>query len=268
MVNKRWFSFIVVMFVLTSAVVYAAPVGNIAKPAMLKSAMLSKDNPDAALGLIGEGEFDFTTDMKLKDSEGDDEYRFLGGKIDVVFIDRFILYGLLGSAYYEEEFTDEGSKVKIETKNELAWGIGGTAILYETKLEQLGNSVLRFGVDGRYRSSELDVDKVIIDGTEYTIPSGSVTAMSVEYSDWQVAGAISLQWDRFIPYFGVKYSDIDGKASMTVSGTTYTDDSVKLDNNVGVFVGTDILVLDSMSINVEGRFISETALTLGCAIRF
>lgn len=249
------------------SIAYAAPVGNIAKPAMLKSAVLSKD-VGSDIGVIGEGEFDFVSDMKLKDSDSEDKYRFLGSKIDLVFTDKIIVYGLLGGAYYETKYDDEGSEIKIETKNDLAWGIGATAILYETKLEQFGSPILRFGVDGRYRSSELDVDKVVIDGTEYKIPSGSVTGMSLEYKDWQIAGEVSSQWGRFIPYVGVKYSDMDAKASITVSGTTYTDDDFELKHKVGAFVGTDILVLDSVSLNVEGRFINEEALTLGCAVRF
>lgn len=259
---------VLIIALLSVSLVYAAPVGNIAKPAMLKSAALSKDVEEPTVGVIVEGEFDFTGDMKLKDTGADDKYRFLGSKTGLVFKDKFIVYGLLGSAYYEEEFESAGSKVKVETKNELAWGIGATAILYESEIELFGNSILRFGVDGRYRNSELDADKVIIDGTEYKIPIGDVTALSVEYSDWQIAGAASLQCGRFVPYFGVKYSDIDAKVSATVSGTTYSDDDIKLKHNVGIFVGTDILVLDFMSVNVEGRFISEEALTLGCAIRF
>lgn len=261
--------FFVLVFVLIGvSFVYAAPVGNIAKPAMLKSAVISKDAEKPNMGVIVEGEFDFVSNMKLKDSDSKDKYRFLGSKLDLVLMDKVIVYGLLGGAYYETKFNDEGSEVKIETKNDLAWGIGATAILYETKIEQFGSPTLRFGVDGRYRSTELDVDKIIIDGTEYKIPSGSVTAVSIEYKDWQIAGEVSSQWGRFIPYVGVKYSDMDAKASMTVSGTTYTDDNFKLKHNVGVFVGADLLALDSMSLNVEGRFINEEALTLGCAVRF
>ncbi|MFH0926663.1 MAG: hypothetical protein V1872_13695 [bacterium] len=241
----------------------AAPVGNIAKPAMLKSIMKSDEN--AKVGGIVEGEFDFGKDRKIKDVDNDVEFRFLGSKIGAIFENKYIIYGLIGSAYYEEEFTDEGSKVKIESKEDLAWGIGATAILYETKLK---DSTLRFGIDGRWRTTDLDIDKVTIDNVVYTIPSGSVTNLSIEYSEWQFAGAASLELGRLFPYIGVKYSNIDATLKATVLGTTYEDNSSKLDSNVGIFAGCDLLVMDSMSINVEGRFIDEEALTLGVAVRF
>jgi len=241
----------------------AAPVGNIAKPAMLKSVMKSDEN--AKVGGIVEGEFDFGKDRKIKDSDSDTEFRFLGSKIGAIFENKFIIYGLLGSASYEEAFTDEGSKIKIESKEDLAWGIGATAILYEKKLK---DSILRFGIDGRWRTTDLDIDKVTIDNVVYTIPSGNVTNLSLEYSEWQFAGAASLEWGKLVPYIGVKYSDIDATIKATVLGTTYEDSSAKLDNHLGVFAGCDLLILDSMSVNIEGRFVDEEALTLGVAVRF
>ena len=260
------FCLVVAIFSLTLLFVIsvnAAPVGNIAKPAMLKSVI--KLDKDAEAGGIVEGEFDIGNDRKIKDEDGDTEFRCYGGKIGAIFQNKFILYGLLGNATYKEAFTDQGSNVKIESKEDLAWGFGATAILYEMELK---NSILRFGVDGRWRKTSLDIDKITIDNTVYTIPSGSVTNMSLDYSEWQFAGAASLEWSKLVPYVGVKYSKIDATAKATVSGTNYADSDIKLKNSVGIFAGCDFLVMDSVSVNVEGRFVDEEAMTIGIAVRF
>jgi len=83
-----------------------------------------------------------------------------------------------------------------------------------------------------------------------------------------VAAAVSLQWDRFIPYAGVRYFDFDSTAEATIGGVKFEDDSAEPEHNVGIFVGTDVLITDSVSFNVEGRLIDEEAVTLGCAVRF
>ena len=249
---------------------YAAPVGNIAKPAMLKSLILSKGNDEATFGVIAEGEFDFVNEINVKDDPGgsDSELGFLGGKLGLTLFKKFVIYGTLAGAWYEESFTDEGSSVKIESDKDISYGVGATAILYEKELSSFDNSILRLGVDGRFRFTDVDVDKVIIGGVTYTLPSGSVSNMSLEYSDWHIAGEVSLQWKRLIPYFGVRYFDFDSTAKATVSGTTYEDTGSKPKSHVGVFVGTDLVVFDSMSLNVEGRFIDEEAITVGCAVQF
>ena len=236
----------------------AAPVGNIAKPAMLKSAM----NPDgdSEVGLLVEGEYDYRED---DDGDAKAELTTFEGKLGVVLDDKYIIYGLLGSAKYEEEFTSLGSNVRAETEDTMVYGFGATLMFYETELE---NSTLRVGMDGKWRTVDFDVEKVVIDGVSYSIPSGSVTALSLELTEWQFAVATSLEWQKLVPYVGVKYSSVEGTSSMTVSGTTYenSDD----EGDVGIFVGCDVLVLDSMSINIEGRFIDEEAVTFGIAYRF
>ena len=150
-----------------------------------------------------------------------------------------------------------------------AQGKTATMAVYvsETKLEEMGGGILRLGADGRYRHTDLDLDYIEVDGVKYDIPSGSVSSAKLELREWQIALAASYQIDQFIPYVGGKYSDLSGDAKTTVSGTEYKSD-LDSDNNFGVFVGADLLVNDSAVINVEGRFIDETALSGGATIRF
>ena len=238
--------------------VEGAPVGNIAKPAMLKSAM----NPDgdSEVGLLVEAGYNYRED---DDGDAEVELTTFEGKLGVVLDDKYIIYGLLGSAKYEEEYTTLGSNLRVETEDTMLYGFGATLIFYETELE---NSTLRVGMDGKWRTVDFDIEKVVINGVSYSIPSGSVTALSLELTEWQFAVATSLEWQKLVPYIGVKYSNVEGTSSITISGITYENTGDESD--VGIFVGCDVLVTDSMSINVEGRFIDEEAITVGCAVRF
>ena len=66
---------------------------------------------------------------------------------------------------------------------------------------------------------------------------------------------------------GVKYSDSDGEGRAATRGITIIE-NLDADDNFGVFVGADIILIDSISVNVEGRFVDEEALSVGCAVRF
>jgi hypothetical protein len=260
--------FIAVVVTFATAVI-AAPVGNIARPAMLKSAWIAKAGDDVQIGVTAEGEFDLTFDRNVDGSNDEMELWFTGGKLGLIYMDKFMVDGFLGSAYYEEEDQSQGSTFKVESELDFAWGVGVTLIIYEDTIIQLNDGILRIGASGRYRQTELDIDKVIVDGTEYSLPHGALSNMNLEYEDWQVALGASLEWNElFVPYGGVKYSTFNTTAQATVSGTTYSFSDVEPDSNIGIFIGTDIRVFDSLSFNVEGRFIDETALSAGGMLRF
>ena len=252
-------------FVLSVTAAYAAPVGNIATPSTLKKGIIYKDE-GAQFAVVAGGEVDLTWDQNLKRQSDDTEYYLYGGKIGVLIWDRIMPYAILGAAEAKKQAFDiNGTKVQWNTKYDFVWGAGGTAMLYETKLEGMGNGTLRIGVDGKYRQSHLKVDNISVNGTEQA--ASAVTQSKYELEQWQVALAVSYQIDQIIPYVGVKYSDATGEAVTTVSGTKYKNDFENKDN-VGIFVGGDILLNDSFTANIEGRFIDETALSLGATLRF
>lgn len=241
------------MFFFCVSTIYAAPVGNIATPAVLKKGLVIQDQ-EGQYGIIAASENDITFDRNLKDQNSDTQFLFFGGKVGVLFMDRFSAYAVLGAGEARQTFKFTGINVTWATDYDFVWAAGGTVIAYETKLEQMGNGVLRAGLDGRYRQAHLDVDD----------PN---QAPKYEFDEWQVALAVSYQIDQFIPYVGVKYSDATGDATATLNGQEYKID-FEGDDNVGIFVGGDYLIDDSVMINVEGRFIDETALSLGATIRF
>lgn len=81
--------------------------------------------------------------------------------------------------------------------------------------------------------------------------------------EWQIAPYIAKKIGNFIPYFGVKYSDMRGQ---------YKDEDMKIkfkaDDNFGLFLGTDYKIGKNLSLNIEGRFIDETAMSFGATYRF
>jgi len=248
------------------SVAYAAPVGNIATPSVLKKGLIIQDE-QGQYGVIVESENDITWDRNLKDQYSDTEYSFFGGKCGILFMDRYIAYGILGAGKALQKFQADGNNIKWDTDYSFVWGIGGTAMLYETKVQELWNGTFRIGLDGRYRQSHLDVDKVTGDSTNFNLTPSAVTSSKYELDEWQVALAVSYQIENVIPYVGVKYSDTTGEAETTANGTEYKVD-LEADDNVGIFTGCDLVLNDMFSINVEGRFIDETALTAAAAIRF
>jgi len=252
-------------FVLSVTAAYAAPVGNIATPSTLKKGIIYKDE-GGKFAVIAGGEVDLTWDQNLKRQNDDTEYYLYAGKIGVLIMDRFMPYAILGAAEAKKQTFDiNGTKIKWDTNYDFVWGVGGTAMLYETKLEGMGNGTLRIGVDGKYRQSHLKVDKISLDGVEQV--DSAVTQAKYELEQWQVALAVSYQIEQIIPYVGVKYSDATGEAVTTISGIQYKNDFENKDN-VGIFVGGDILINDTFTANIEGRFIDETALSLGATLRF
>ncbi|MFC1807254.1 hypothetical protein ACFL0T_02670 [Candidatus Omnitrophota bacterium] len=256
-----------------SSAIYAAPVGNIATPALLESALISESKEDDKIGILGAFEADIINDRNLEGQDGKTDLRFYNGKIGLIFADRAIAYGLLGTGRIESKFKQLGNTIKFESNTDVAWGAGGTIILYEKTLYSWDNSIIRLGADGRYRSTSLEADRILVGATRYDIPDPLVSNIDIDYQDWQVAGAVSWQWKRLIPYVGGKYSDSSGNLRATVAGTTY-DTDIEADSKFGIFFGTDILIKDpitekdTITVNIEFRLIDEQAVTIGGAVRF
>lgn len=254
-------------FLLSVTAAYATPVGNIATPSLLKKGLIIKDE-QSQYGVIAGAEVDLDWDRNLKNQDEDTEYYFYGGKIGILLMDRFIPYTVLGAAEAKKQRFKVGSdKVEWKTDYDFVWAVGGTALIYSTQPGQLGEGVLSFGVDGRYRQSHLKIDAVELNGTNYDHDSASLTNSKYELEEWQIAGELAYQYKQIVPYFGVKYSDATGEAKATIAGTSYKND-FEGEDNVGIFVGGDIVINDCFTANVEGRFIDETALSIAGNLRF
>ena len=156
-----------------------------------------------------------------------------------------------GNAHYGDD--------KINTDTGFAYGFGlkGT---YE-----LENSWF-IGYDLQYLRSEQKAK--VIETVVATGESDSTKYKSLVVQEWHIAPYIAKRINDFTPYFGVRYSDMKVKMKKP-SGSGWTDDhKYKADDNVGVFLGTDYKVTDNWTLNLEGRFIDETATSFACTYKF
>ena len=219
-----------------SGLVYAAPVGNPAKPLLVNEEMPFS---------VG-AEFDFVFEREL-DVSGEDVaienlYMYMA-KASYTLEKRADFYCLLGAANGELSVESGGVDLSVDTETAFAWGLGVTVFLYEF------DNGIRLGVDGNFRNTAPSLDEVDVD---------------LEYSEWQIALGVSKQIDQFVPYGGIKYSDV--KAELTVPGLGSEDTGS--DNIFGIFLGCDFLAKENLSFGIEGRFIDETALAIRGMYRF
>jgi len=238
--------------------VYAAPVGNLAEPKIFEEGTFMSE--DGLVSLRAGYQGDFVFDRRLKDLD-DAEINTNAGTLTLNINKKIDVYGIFGATDGTFEETYGSTKVKYETDTAFSWAVGAKAILFEHK-----DTII--GLDGRYFSAELDLDKIIVDGVTYDVPSGSVTEAKVEYDEYQIALGVAQKINMFVPYGGIKYSRAKGKLLATISGTKYESDDAKNKDEVGLFIGCSILPLKNISLNVEGRFVDEEALMVSGQIRF
>ncbi|MCD6540047.1 MAG: TonB-dependent receptor [Candidatus Omnitrophica bacterium] len=89
----------------------------------------------------------------------------------------------------------------------------------------------------------------------------------ITIQEWHIAPYVGYKVGNFIPYFGVRYSDLRAKTEW--GGKDAGDwEKVKADDNFGVFLGTDYKIAENWTLNLEARFIDETAISFGTTYRF
>ncbi len=175
-----------------------------------------------------------------------------------------------GSGTYAGILEDTGT---FKGKSAFAWGLGAKGVIPFENGWFLGmqaqylthkNTVKISGTEkesGTLTGIDLNGDPIseTFGSDEETITAtGKATVQ-----EWQIAPYVAKKLGNFIPYFGVKYSD---------QRMNYKDEDGKLKikaaDNFGLFLGTDYKIGKNFSLNIEGRFIDETAMSLGATYRF
>ncbi|NQT74935.1 MAG: hypothetical protein HQ566_00260, partial [Candidatus Omnitrophica bacterium] len=117
-------------------------------------------------------------------------------------------------------------------------------------------------------------DTVAIDANTYT--NAQLTSLSDGgYEEIQAALEVAWKTDNFIPYVGIKYSDVDVGSTFTVGSVERKASGKDSSETIGAFVGLTILpklaatpASEQFSINLEGRFIDEEAFSAGVSYKF
>ena len=130
------------------------------------------------------------------------------------------------------------------------------------------------GCDIQYLRSEADY-KAKADGSiwnegEYLPYEADFNGNST-WQAWQVAPYVALKAGNFVPYLGIKYSDLIQKyknKGVSEDGFPLESLTTRSKGNCGIFVGTDYRIGTNWKLNIEGRFIDETAMSLGANYKF
>jgi hypothetical protein len=227
----------------------------------------------------------------MEDIEVDSNRIFLKGTLGLHSnVDIFVKLGT-ADANWEAMYkgpVGPDEKIEFEDDWDFAWGIGAKVKIFETA------GGLRFMADGQYLSYEVD-GNLKVDGKDFDqeileelplvigdfvlLPDPNATFSSeskTKIEEWQVALYVNQTFGCFSPYIGVKYSDFQIEYELEASGQYFgmpysgkLEAEAEADDNFGVFLGTDIYIIpNQFSINIEGRFIDETAGTIGVSYRF
>lgn len=247
----------------------------------------SPGTPPVGTGLLGEWgalKLGFESDVIFKkdihadadDGEfknGDYKGQFYYSKVSCAFFDRFepfILLGASNGTQIKGELMEAGktksANCRMKFKSDFMWGLGAKVLAFES--EEHG---IKLVIQGQYRNTRQGLRSFSVD--EIDIVSFLAKKNTLKYHEWDVAAAIGKEFSlgetmAVLPYVGGKYSDCRGKLDLEWAGGSVT--TVKMDNKYkgGPFIGCDLIITDALSINVEGRFVSEYALSFGLVARF
>ncbi len=195
------------------------------------------------------------------------------GTISCVLFNRVEPYVKLGMAHMKLKWNEDGKNAKVESDNGFAWSLGGKVLVWDFQKPNL-----RLVADGFYRVAELDPETGSYDGATIEMDRGSSRFFIRE---WQISLIAATDIDvttmskeadflgvtRIVPYAGVKYSDISGRLRMVwTSGNYNNPGQIRSDRKFGIVAGCDFIGPNSVSLNLEGRFLDETAITAGLQV--
>ncbi len=206
------------------------------------------------------GELDPDETVKI---EIDSMYRTMV-KASYGLLDNLDIYVKLGATDFKmtNVWTEPGEEWHDtwKGKNAFAYGFGAKGS-YELKDDWfIGADLQYLRHKNKYSGSGYDT----LDPTHTDSWHGTAT-----FQEWQIAPYIAKKIGNFVPYLGVKYSDLRIKATAIADDDDDEDwIKCKADDNVGVFVGTDYKIADNWKLNLEGRFVDETAMSLGATYKF
>lgn len=241
-------------------VTYAAPVRIPSNAGKTEGVLKEFAEGKVVLGI--DAQYESVDKVKMDKENGKIDFDTASGIISLTYDSRFALYSSFGQAmdpkYKASDATDNW---QYNLEDSFVWGLGANAVISDIEGWQVFSDV-------NYRKlDDMDYESVVINGT--TISKSSLGGkMDVSWEEWQIALGVAKAFDIAKPYFGVKYLKAESSGKITYSGTTYDMGSAKNDNPVGVFAGIEFNPTPGISIDVQGRFIDETAITAGFSFKF
>ena len=126
------------------------------------------------------------------------------------------------------------------------------------------------GVDAQYLTHKSNYNRTVSENvydntgnpvSVYSNYNSQTNVGRATVSEWHIAPFVAKSLGNIVYYTGFKYSDMKVKLD---------EDNLTLSakHNIGAFLGADYKVSDIISLNIEGRFIDETAVTVGGVLYF
>lgn len=244
----------------------ASPVGNPASPMMYKSGVTGEEEGELSFraGYLG----DFVTHRKVRIKDQPKNVKetskfkrnFHGVEGVFNFNERIDILGRIG--YANHTLFSPTTSLKAKTKYALAYGIGVRADVYE-----MDN--IAFAVHGNYSRDSSKIKKAT------TVMGVSPLTGKCKLHDktWDVGATVTQQMDNIAPYLGVQYTKnrtlVDINQAAFDGGSIFTSKTkFKNRKNLGVVAGVGMVYNEKASLNLEGRFLQETAFGVSAQFRF
>ncbi|MFC1808378.1 hypothetical protein ACFL0T_08475 [Candidatus Omnitrophota bacterium] len=273
--RKAIIAFVIIAVIISySYSCFATTAGNSSDPKVPYGPGISNQEASGfgPLKLVFDADWVFNKDLVGRsgvtsaDIEGQ-KYLFRFG---YTFFDRVEPYLKFGMSRLNAGWREQGFNISAKSEHGLIFGLGGKVLAFEVPEHRL-----RFSVDGQYIYTDPGVDKVSINN-----PNRSVSASEFTVKEWQVAGIVSmefvLEYDpkdpaavySLIPYGGLGYINSDTDISFNSAGTNFDIGSAENDSKLLLITGLDITSPENVSLNIEGRWVGETAASAGFNVKF
>ena len=213
-------------------------------------------------------EKDLKSDSSITKAEIDGQEYLV--RIGYNIADRFEPYARFGVVNLKTKWDTSGNSINVRSDQGFGAGLGMKVLVFDIPAQRL-----RLSLDGQYFYANPDIKTARVNGI-----SSNISATEFKVSQWQIAGILSMEFimggDKdnpatpysILPYVGLAYADSSTKVKFKSGSTPYDIGSAKNDNNILFITGCDITSPENISINVEGRFIGETAGGGGCTLKF
>jgi len=177
------------------------------------------------------------------------------------------VYTKLGAANLQDKLNwSNGRNQTIKYDYGFLWGLGGNCLF------DIGND-FGVGADAQINTWACDADSISGQGSPVFTEKGSARAY-----EFQAAAYFTYSYDvgadsKIIPYLGGYYSyfKINNNKTNKYEDDTYTyveDGNITGKDNFGLLAGLDVKYYENVYVKLQGRFLAETAASVGISYKY
>jgi hypothetical protein len=250
------------LFLLVQPFLSALYMGNPAEPEIIDCGLFISQDSCMSVKVGYQGDFVF--DRLLRSYAGSrgriDRFNMTSnqGMIALNYLDRFELYGTVGSMNSSFWFRPSSDKMRREFETNNHWTAGGGARLLLAQWDNTG-----IGIDGKIQYGKPGIKWITVNGVSHG------TGSELIYREYQGSFAVFHTIDLFTPYLGAKYSNVHADVS-GLSKSVYPRKHFKMTNRsrFGMALGCTLSQGKKIDINAEVQLIDELGVTIGGNLKF